>query len=163
MISDYTNWNTEREKLKDEIMRELRAQKDRTGVATVDGKRVINPQLFKTDGQYLTFGPYFFNTQFSTIPFIAFNTAQGIAKVPFIVISTVDKWHYNSGVVDGFTLGLYALKAPLAQQVRLTILYRVEGRSSTYKKGSLSSSWTDPYDDELQSQNSLPNKHADRS
>lgn len=143
---DFSNWNSEREKLKAEIFQELKLQKDRAGIQRVSGTLEINPKSFGGQGSTLEVGPVTLKVLFPTAPRIFFGQKQSTTDSTFMVVPCVSRFLISEGMVAGFYLTLYALTAPPIGVTRHFLEWSAEGRSSARRKSSIRESWTDSYE-----------------
>lgn len=141
------DWPKEREKLKQEIIKYFRDKDDRGRHQDLWDNVRFDPSTL-TVGSYLEIGPYHFETYFTVAPAMAFGQKPdtNIADKPFLVEPFVSRWTFNAGVVDGFYLGVYALTDVPAGIKNHTVSWRARGKASKYKRNTLTSNWTNPYD-----------------
>lgn len=136
----------ERQKLIDDVMKDLRTQRDRQNKSSVNGSTEINPQQLGKAGSIATFGPFTFEVSFrgSLVP--SFGQVLYDTTKPFIVQPYVHSWHTSQGIVDGFMLGLYALIDAPTGLSRHTITWHIEGKASHYRGDSSTEAWSQGYD-----------------
>lgn len=142
---DFSNWGKERQKLKNEILKELRTQKDQQQLTTISKTYSFNPTILSSSEDH-TFGPFIFETAFQGIPKIAFGQTLQYADYVFAVVPYVKEWLFNRGAVEGFNLGMYALLTVPESINRHTVSWIVQGKASHYKGDYITESWTSPYD-----------------
>lgn len=132
------------------------------GTVTANMTPAATQQFLTARGQdkrHLTVGPTKFTNTFSATPQITFGQATqplqtdisftpGPADnlVPFLVVPYVAAWHYTSGQVDGFYLGLYAMTAPPAGVTQHYVNWSANGKASRYPSGGTNATWTSSYD-----------------
>lgn len=160
LAPDYTNWQSERTKLIEDIMSQLRQQKDDAGYSSLSGTFEINPSAFK-QGVHLTFGPIPFGSPYQGAPWVTFgqrpNIRDDLVRVsdtatnyqPFLVQPYVYSWIWTSGAVSGFNAGMYAISIPSDQSLFAfthNIYWNATGQASAAQDERLSESWTEPDD-----------------
>lgn len=141
---DFTNWENERAKLIDDVLKEIRQQKDREKFTSVRGSAQINPQLVKL-GQTATFGPFSFDTTFKGDVLPAFGQVLFDTTKVYVVQPYVHTWQILQGQITGFTLGVLALTNPPEGLFKHTITWLVEGRAAQYRGEGQRESWTAGY------------------
>lgn len=129
---DYTNWNKERLRLKDEILKDLRDQRDRKALVQSVGLIKINPQIYPVN-TFSTVGTFTFKNNFKDAPFLDFMQIFENVKKPWLVNLYVESWHAIQGVIDGFVLGLYPLVAAPSGLTQHQIRWFVHGQASSYR------------------------------
>lgn len=162
---DYTNWTRERQKLKDEVFKELRNQRDRKALR--DGRTFkdsvnINPQTLGRAGTITILDPIMLNGwRFQARPSISFGQIMGDSNKPYMCVPSVADWVSSGGIIVGLKLGIYSLMDCPADLVQHTITWIVHGKASVYQGSSAHENWTQQYDlggaDHLQA----PNKQVD--
>lgn len=141
---DFTNWPAERDKLKQEIFKELREQRDRKGLLTLSGSTKINPQ-YVSKGTSRDYGPFIFGTRFQGTPDISFGSIRAVQEQPFWALYDVAKWVGEAGAVEGFYLGLYAVTAPPKGLYQHNVSWIVRGTASQYRAESRLEAWRSSY------------------
>lgn len=142
---DYTNWAKERQKLKDEILQELRTQRDRKAQTTIRGIIKFNPQIIGDLQTPVVIGPYRFGTSFLGMPSIAFANYPIDKSNPFIVDPFV-LWDVQRGTVDGFYLGMYPVRQPAETLISHSIGWIAVGDAAVYKPSASVNKWQYTYD-----------------
>lgn len=143
---DYTNWDYEREALKTEIYKELREQRDRVREATDSGKIEINPQLATVDIPF-EYGPFFFKSPFKQAPNMTFAQARTVRTSPFWALLDISRWESPSGALEGFYIGVLALRPPPAAVFTHSISWIAQGEASVYHPSNSTNAWMDQYSD----------------
>lgn len=141
---DYTNWNKERAALKEEILKDLRDQRDRRALVQTTGLIKINPQLYPVQS-FSTVGSYSFKNNFKAAPYLGFIQILQTPTKPWIAELYVESWHSIQGVIDGFTLGLYPLVDPPDGVTQHQIRWFTHGKASSYRTDQ-NSGWKEKRD-----------------
>lgn len=157
--NDYTNWDYERNKVIDEVLRILREQEDLAQNFIQSGDIQFNPQVFSGGFKHLTVGPIGFGTSYASPPQMFFGqkpnlvrtdfvTGQVTGYTPYLVNPYVYDYSWTTGAVDGFYLGLYA---PEDQTVDPTLTltsvsWLALGNATRYRKERTQEAWTSPND-----------------
>lgn len=157
---NYTGFDDEREKIIDDVLKIIRDQKDADKNASIHGEVEIYPTQFQElEFGHLVVGPIDFPTKFLKAPTITFGQHGEIIKqdvrvspdatatgyTPFLVMPYVYAFHFDSGAVDGFFLGLYNITDPLVYPANHTISWMLQGEGSKYGDRSTSEGWTQAY------------------
>lgn len=141
-------------KLKEEIFKELREQKDREGISTISGIYTFNPKTLKAPTvskrnikpSKQVVGPIFFNTKFTKTPVVTFGQVQQDSTQLCIVQPFVNSWKFQAGVVEGFFLGLYPIAVDTTAEKHL-ISWIAQGNTSAYMDLGVSQAWETNYND----------------
>ena len=145
-MPDFTNWEKERRKLKTEILKELRDQRDLKNLITVGGSFTFAPRGLAV-GDSQEFGPVFFNTSFSGRPSISLTSIRHEEGKNLWCLFDISRWILEGGAVEGFYFGLYALETPPVNLFNHTISWIARGNASVYRRTTeTQEAWTTHYD-----------------
>lgn len=157
---DYQNWLKERDLLIDDVLNIFREQQDARARPTFSGSVNINPRDFK-QGKHIIVGPIDIGTTYSKEPVVTFGQQGRIigpdTRVtnlpsqysPFLVMPYVYKWKLdNSGIIDGFYIGVLLINEPNEYVEKHTIHWTVVGEASRYIEELSQENWTEPYYEE---------------
>lgn len=151
---DYQNWEEERQKIIEDVLRILRDQRDDIQDQVLTGTVVFNPRTFEQNS-YFTVEKVRFDSPFNKVPKIVFgqiphkvtSALEGVAGVkgPFLVMPYVDQWYMNGGKVEGFILGAYRLNTPSNASVKHEITWLAKGPGSAYNQQQANEKWMSIY------------------
>lgn len=132
----------------DQVLDALRQQLDRR--QELQARHIINynPQILKTRNP-TTVGSYPFHTSFPKTPALSFGqVVASFSSVSdfFIVQPYVAKWNTDSGGINGFDLGVYALVPVPPNLTNHQIMYNLRGKASAYKDNRVTPNWNQAYD-----------------
>lgn len=131
------------DKIIDKVLDILKQQGDSLGKTDVGGSIDVNPKMFDS-GSHVVVGPLQFSTTFTSPPLVKF-TQYGPAVssdvriapaasnyTPFLIQPYVYSWSWESGVVDGFFIGMYALTTPKEMPDTHQLVWEASGKASRY-------------------------------
>lgn len=164
MVDDeFIDFSDEREGIIDDTLDTLRDQRDEAQEVSLHGSYEIHLHMFKT-GNYAVLGPIRFETSFKIEPDITFGIKQGFINQADMITSGATASNYeplilapiahgfttNSGLVDGFFIGLYALtqyNSALHANQKYKVSWRADGTASVYLDTQAEDRWTESYEE----------------
>lgn len=130
----------------------IRTFRDRKGQTTVTNTLTFNPQTITASNNPAVFGPYYFNTQFQSVPVVIFgayrNTQQDQAangSQPFVCMPYVDSLVFSGGAPIGMNVGVLGLTAVPSGLTQYTLAWLATGKGSSYKLERQGQSYTQSY------------------
>lgn len=134
------------------INKMIRAQRDRKQNVTVFNTINLNPQLITPTSNPVTYGPYYFNTQFAGNPVVLFGAYRNVQQdqvatgsTPFCAYAYVDSFEFKGGAIIGMNVGVYGLTQTPVGLTQYTLAWMAIGKGSAYKLESQSASYTQSY------------------
>ena len=173
------DWQQERHALKQDIHKELRELKDRELVSTFYGSEKIDITLLISDAinagslatsTVTTFGPFYFDTEFTKPPAITFGQIPADQKNLVTLLPFVYKWEISSGYIQGFTMGAQMLALPTIGATGSktpnipnthTVTWIAMGHTTRYRSGKVGENWSSSYDLSARSHLEVQNRDID--
>lgn len=137
----------------DTVLNILREQQDSLGETKISDSIDLNPKSFDK-GKHLIIGPIHFSTAYQSPPSVSFTqfgpavdsdiriTSAASNYTPFLVHPYVYSWVWDSGVVGGFNVGLYALTDPRELGDAHKLVWEVSGKATRYMSPIAQEIWT---------------------